>query len=56
MCGTLVLEVLVHQELAMLVQPHTSILELQTGHVAAAAQRHEKRLGLESFAREELER
>ena len=56
MCGTLVLEVLVHQELAMLVQPHTSILELLTGHVAAAAQRHEKRLGLESLARAELER
>src|SRR5262249_22681357 len=43
-------------ELAMLVQPHTGILEPQSGHVAAAAQRHEKRLGLESFARAELER
>jgi hypothetical protein len=50
------LEVLVHPELAMLVQLHASPLEPQSGHVAAAAQRHEECLGLELLARAELER
>ena len=41
----------VHQELAVLVQPHAGILKAQSGHIAAAAQCHEERPGLKLFAR-----